>query len=113
MSTTEQKPAAAKAPAKPDQPETEYVVLELRTMIALPEENTWTELMDAKGANPNIVFTGWLPIGKATVSGHKDRAVDEVTKGREGTFKAVSARAWKGGKTNKVVTKTESIAFED
>lgn len=81
--------------AKP--PETEYVVLE---KLALSDP----ELDDP---------TVWRVIGKATVAGYKDRAVDEVTKGRDGTFKAVSARAWKGGKTNKTVTKTESTPFED
>jgi hypothetical protein len=78
-------------------PETEYIVLER------------VELPDVDLDDPTV----WRVIGKATVSGPKDRAVDEVTKGRDGTFKAVSARAWRGGKTNTTETVTKSTPFED
>lgn len=89
--------AKAKAEKKP----TEYVILELRAMFALPEARSWTENREHEKAKKTPTLEAWVEVGETDTakakSAQEKKVIASVVGNRAGTFKAVAKTAWKGG----------------
>ena len=101
---------AKEAKAESTEP-TEYIVLE---RVEVRPATKITDVFDVpEGIEPNA-FTAdlWRPIGRTTVNGSEKKIIDSVVDERPGTYKAVAARAWKGGETKAQTTIVASTPLE-
>ena len=112
----------AKAEAKP----TEYVVLQ--RVVVRPAED-YGEVFDVADCSTGDLYPGmqngvWVEVGRETAQ-NKEKAIDQYTEAaydesgnrtrepRAGSFKAVAASSWKGGKRVFTQTTMTSEPIED
>lgn len=86
---------------------TAYLILERRLVSSFKDPVQIKDLAE----DPDSVEM-WEPLA-ISPGRDKNDAIDAFVGDREGTFKAVSATAWKGGKTIKQITKVTSEPWEE